>query len=101
MFDINMYNLSDLANKVIYCNWRIGMLFNGTENYKLSHNHHIVNFISNHMVFFPTVTGEWATAKPTPCYYTRRISATSEFPGWAGYIQIKQLTTFIRPLTTG
>ena len=39
MFDINMFNLSDLPNKVTYCNWRIGMVFNGTENYKLSHNH--------------------------------------------------------------
>ena len=24
MFDINMYNLSNLPNKVSYCNWRIG-----------------------------------------------------------------------------
>ena len=40
MFDINMYNLFDLPNKVTYCNWRTGMVFNnGTENYKLSHNH--------------------------------------------------------------
>ena len=50
MFDINMYNLSDLPNKVTYCNWRIGMVFNGTENLKLSHNHNIVNFISNRPV---------------------------------------------------
>ena len=28
-----MYNLSDLPNKVTYCNWRMGMMFNGTENY--------------------------------------------------------------------
>ena len=33
MFDINMY---DLQNKVTYCNWRTGMVFNDTENYKLS-----------------------------------------------------------------
>ena len=38
MFDINMYNLSDLPNKVTYCNWRMRMEFNGTDNYKLSHN---------------------------------------------------------------
>ena len=29
-----MYTLSDLPNKVTYCNWRNGMVFNGTENYK-------------------------------------------------------------------
>ena len=35
MVDINMYDLSDLPNKVTYkyCNWRTGMVFNGTENY--------------------------------------------------------------------
>ena len=42
-----MYDLSDLPNKVTSCNWRTGMLFNETENYKLSHNHNIVNFISS------------------------------------------------------
>ena len=47
MSDINMYNSSDLPNKVTYCSWRIGMVGNGTENYQLSHNHNIVNFISN------------------------------------------------------
>ena len=26
MFDINMYNLSDLPNKVSYCNWRTGIV---------------------------------------------------------------------------
>ena len=46
MFDINMYDLSDLPNKGTYCNWRTGMVFNGTENYEFSHNHNIVNFIS-------------------------------------------------------
>ena len=45
MFDINMYDLSDLSNKVTYCNWKTGMVFNGTENKKNSHNHNIVNFI--------------------------------------------------------
>ena len=30
MLEINMYNLSDLLNKVTYCNWRIGMVLNGT-----------------------------------------------------------------------
>ena len=46
MFDINMYDLSDLPNKVTYCYWRTGMVFNGTENDKCSHNNDIVNFIS-------------------------------------------------------
>ena len=27
MFDINMYDLSDIPNKVTYCNWRDGMVF--------------------------------------------------------------------------
>ena len=31
MYDINMYDLSDLPNKVTYCNWRTGMVFNDTE----------------------------------------------------------------------
>ena len=31
-----MYNLSDLPNKVTYCNWRIGMVFNGTEMYPVT-----------------------------------------------------------------
>ena len=30
---MNMYHLSDLPNKITYCNWRIGMVFNGTEMY--------------------------------------------------------------------
>ena len=42
-FYINRYDLSDLPNKVTYCNWGTGMVFNGTENYKFSHNHNIVN----------------------------------------------------------
>ena len=50
MFDISMYDLSDLPNKVTYCNWRIGMVFNGTENDKFSHHHNIVNFISTRPV---------------------------------------------------
>ena len=50
MFDISMYDLSDLPNKITYCNWRIGMVFNGTENDKFSHHHNIVNFISTHPV---------------------------------------------------
>ena len=50
MFDINMYDVSDLTNKVTYCNWRTGMVFNGTENYKLFYNHNIVNFISTRPV---------------------------------------------------
>ena len=33
MFDINMYDLSDLPNKVTYCIWRTGMVFIDTENY--------------------------------------------------------------------
>ena len=28
MFNINMYDLSDLPNKVTYCNRRTGMVFN-------------------------------------------------------------------------
>ena len=64
MFDINMYNLSDLLNKVTYCNLRIGMVFNGPENYKLSHNHNVVYFpIAHHNCSI--TTGEWATAKRT------------------------------------
>ena len=53
MININMYDLSDSPNKVSYCNWRTGMVFNGTVNYKLSHNHNIVNLIST----------RWATIK--------------------------------------
>ena len=45
MCDISMYDLS-----VPYCNWRIGMVFNGTGNYKFSHHHNIVNFISTRQV---------------------------------------------------
>ena len=45
MFDISMYDLSDLLNKVTYCNWRTGMVFNVAESYKFSHNYNIVNFI--------------------------------------------------------
>ena len=43
--------------KVTYCNWRTGMVFNDTENYKLSHNHNIVNLISTRPPRFPIVTG--------------------------------------------
>ena len=50
MFYINMYDLSDLPNKVTYCNWRTGMVFNDTYKYKFSHNHNIVNFISTRPV---------------------------------------------------
>ena len=50
MFDISMYDLSDLPNKITCCNWRIGMVFNGTENDKFSHHHNIVNFISTRPV---------------------------------------------------
>ena len=40
-----------LENNILhYSNWRIGMLFNGTENYKLSQNDNIANFISTHPV---------------------------------------------------
>ena len=50
------------------------MVFNGTENYKLSHNHNIVNFISiemhsNNPPEFSIATGECVTAKRTPCIY--------------------------------
>ena len=50
LFDINMYDFSDLPNKVANCNWRTGMVFNGTENYIFSHNHNIVNFIPTRTV---------------------------------------------------
>ena len=50
MFDTNMYNLSD---NVTYCNWRIGMVFNGTENHKLSHTTIILS------ILFPIA--RWAT----------------------------------------
>ena len=58
MFD--MFDLSDLPNKVTYCNWRTG-------NYKFSHNHNIVNFIyacpagdrpSNSPPTFPIAMGD-------------------------------------------
>ena len=45
-----MHDLSDLLNKITYCNWSIGMVFNDTENDKYSHHHNIVNFISNRRV---------------------------------------------------
>ena len=50
MFDIKMYDLSDLSNNVTYCNWRTKMVFNGTQHYKFSHNHNIVNFTSTRPV---------------------------------------------------
>ena len=50
MFDINLCDLSDLPNKVTYCNWRTGMGFNDPGNLKLFHNHNIVNFISTSTV---------------------------------------------------
>ena len=50
MFDINMYDSSDLTNKVTYCNWKTRMVCNDTENDKFSHNHNIVNFISTRLV---------------------------------------------------
>ena len=48
--DINMYDLSDLPNKVTYCNRRTEMVFNDTEDYKFSYNDNIVNFISTRPV---------------------------------------------------
>ena len=75
MCDISMYDLS-VPNKITYCNWRIGMVFNGTENYKFSHHHNIVNYplarwatiemLSNSPPTFPIAPGEWATTKGTP-----------------------------------
>ena len=50
MFDIDMYDLSDLPNKNTNCNWRTRMVFNGTENYKFAHNHTIVNIISTVLI---------------------------------------------------
>ena len=60
---INMYDLSILPNKVTYCNWRTRMVFNGTENYKFSRNHNIVNFIS----IRPAFQSPWVTAKCRSC----------------------------------
>ena len=50
MFDISMYDLSDLPNKVTYCNWRIGMVLMLQKMIKFSHHHNIVNFISTRPV---------------------------------------------------
>ena len=47
---MNMYDSSEIPNKATYCNWKTGMVFNGTENYTFSHNHTIFNFISTHPV---------------------------------------------------
>ena len=89
MFDINMYNLSDFPNKVTYCNWIIRMVFNGTENHKLSHNHNIFLFFfplarwatigmhSNSPPKFPIATGEWGTAKYTPCVCFKMFARVS------------------------
>ena len=70
MFDINMYNLYDLPNKVTYCNWRIGMVFNnGTENYKVSHNHNIIVFPINHQNSqSPRVSGRPLNIHPVVLY---------------------------------
>ena len=75
MFD--MYDLSDLQNKVTYRNWRTGMVFNDTENDKLSHiilsilfqiaQWVTIEMPSNSPLTFPIAVGEWATAKRTPC----------------------------------
>ena len=76
MCDISMYDLSDLPNKITYCNWRIGMVFNGTENYKFSALTTIIlsilfplarratiEMLSNSPPTFPIAPGEWATTK--------------------------------------
>ena len=75
MFDISMYDFPDLPNKITYCNWRIGMVFNGTENDMFSHHHNIVNCISTRAVTnemlsnspptFPIAPGKWTLSKGT------------------------------------
>ena len=71
-----MYDLSDLPNKVTYCNWRTGIIFNDTENYIFYHNHNTVNLISRWVTIempsnsppaFPIAMGEWAIARRTLC----------------------------------
>ena len=65
MFDINMYNLSDLPNKITYCNWRIGMVFNRTENYLTT----IILSILFLLARWATIEMQsWVTAKRTPWY---------------------------------
>ena len=59
MFDISMYDLSGLPNKVTYCNWRIGMVFNGTENDKFSHHHNISSVIIMNLIITYTHCSDW------------------------------------------
>ena len=102
-----MYNLSDLPNKVTYCNCRIRMVFNGTENYKLSHNHNIVNFISNRLVGdhwnafqSPRASGRLLNAHPV-LYYNLSI-AFAWLKGLATVSLILQvLSMVVKPLLKG
>ena len=47
-----MYNLSNLPDKVTYCNWRIGMVFNGTE---------IINDLTSIILSILFLLARWAT----------------------------------------
>ena len=77
MFDISMYDLSDLPNKVTYCNWRIGMvlmlqkMISSLTIIILSILFPLarwatIEIFSNSPPTFPIAPGEWATAKGTP-----------------------------------
>ena len=68
MYGINMYDLSDLPNKVTYSNWKTGMLLNRTKKYKFSHNHNI-NLQS------PRASGRPLNAHPgVVCYISQFIT---------------------------
>ena len=82
-----MYDLSDLPNKVTYCNWRTGMVLMTQE---------IINYLttiifsilfplarwatierpSNSPPTFPIATEEWATVKRTPCKFGTQTYAS-------------------------
>ena len=86
MFDISMYDLSDLPNKITYCNWRIEMVLMIQKIistlttiilsilYPLARRATIER-LSNSPPTFLIAPGEWATAKGTPCGVTRENSA--------------------------
>ena len=54
MFDINMYNLSDLPNKATYCKWRIGMVFKDSHVIRLLK---IVYSCVKNSVYFHSIYG--------------------------------------------
>ena len=78
MFDINMYDLSDLPNKVTYYSWRTVMVFNGEKIINslttiilsilfLLARWTTIEMPSNSPPTFPFATGGYATANRTPC----------------------------------